>query len=76
MVSGKEVDTSIITSQGESTLDANNRIQTVTIHGHYSCPLSTQKHSIPTIISSNKAPVVELAKVLATNAKVISLLAL
>ena len=52
-----------------------NWIKTVTVHGHYSCPHSTQK-TLLVIIASNKAPVVELAKVVATNAKVISLLAL
>ena len=54
----------------------NNRIKTVTIHGHYSCPVSAQKHSIVALSASNEGPVVELAKVVATNAKVISLLAL
>ena len=52
-----------------------NWIKTVTVHGHYSCPHSTQK-TLLVIIASNKAPVVELAKVVATNAKEISLLAL
>ena len=54
----------------------NNRIKTITIHEHYSYLVSAQKHSIVAIIASNEGPVVELAKVVATNAKVISLLAL
>ena len=54
----------------------NNQIKTITIHGHYSCPVSAQKHSIVAIIASKEGPMVELAKVVATNAKVISLLAL
>ena len=68
-----------------------NWIKIVTVHGHYSCPLSYKldrfnhymrhtknitSYHLLVIIASNKAPVVELAKVVATNAKVISLLAL
>ena len=33
------------TRQRERTLKFCNRIETVTIHGHYSCPLSTQKYA-------------------------------
>ena len=55
---------------------ANNWIKIVTIHGHYRFPINAQKHSILAIIASKEGPVVEFAKVVATNAKVISLLAL
>ena len=50
---------------------ANNWIQTVTIHAHYRFLLTDKKHSILAIIATKEGPVVEFAKVVPTNAKVI-----
>ena len=54
---------------------ANSWIQTVTMTIIGSL-LTDKKHSILAIIASKEGPVVEFAKVVATNAKVIQLLAL